>query len=90
MASSLEHSFEPLTQCPNVASVTGSTDLDMKTVFRPRLYGIYADIMINMRRKKLQIINQQSNYPGGSFGHKDILKFPITCRKKKQSQNPKR
>lgn len=46
--------------------------------------------MINMRRKKLQIINQRPNYPGGSFGHKGILKFPITFRRKKQSQNPKR
>ena len=49
----------------------------MTTVFYSWLYGRFAEIQSNLRRKKLHRMNQGSNSFGGSFNSRDILRAPI-------------
>ena len=70
--------------------VTGSTSPDMRTIPHPILYCIFAEIMRNIRRKKLQGNNQGSNFTGGIFDNRDNVRSPIQFRREKQYQNPRR
>ena len=70
--------------------VTGSTSPDMRTIPHPILYCIFAEIMRNIRRKKLQGNNQGSNFTGGIFDNRDNVRSPLQFRRGKQYQNPRR
>ena len=51
--------------------IPSSTSADMTTVFLAWPYGIFIKIQSNLRRKKLHVTNQGSNFPGGSFSNRD-------------------
>ena len=54
------------------------------TVFHTRLYGRFIEIQINLRKKKLQITNQGSNFIGGTFSNRDNVKAVIQFRRQSQ------
>ena len=62
----------------------------MTTIFHQRLYGRFLEIQSNLRRKKLHKVNQNSNFPGGSFGNRDNVKAPIQFIRERQPQHFKR
>ena len=63
-----------------------STTPDMAIVFHARLYDKFIEIKSNHRRKKLHRKNQGSNFVGGCFSDRDIVRPPIQFRRKRQSQ----
>ena len=63
-----------------------STTPDMAIVFHARLYGKFIEIKSNHRRKKRQRKNQGSNFIGGCFSNREIIRPPLKFRRKIQSQ----
>ena len=54
----------------------------MTRVFHAWPYGRFTEIKSNLRRKKLHIMNQSSNFLGNSFGNRDNVRTPIQFRRK--------
>ena len=63
----------------------------MTTVFHGWSYGRFIDIETNLRRKKLHITKQGSNFLGGSCSNRDNVKAaPIQFGRESQPQLLKR
>ena len=62
---------------PTIQVATRSTSPDMTTVFHARPYGGFTELQSNISRKKLRIINQGSNFLGGTFSNSDNAREPI-------------
>ena len=54
----------------------------MTRVFHAWPYDRFIEIKSNLRRKKLHIMNQSSNFLGNSFGNRDNVRTPIQFRRK--------
>ena len=56
----------------------------MITVFHVRPYGLFIERKSNLRRKKLQRTNQDSNFLGGSLNNRDNVRAPTQFRRERQ------
>ena len=68
-------------------AATRSTTPDMTTVFHGWLYCRFPEIESNLMRKKLQRMNQGSNFLGVSLSNRDNVIALIQFRTKSQPQN---
>ena len=62
----------------------------MAAVFHAWQYGRFIEIQSNLRRKKLHKMNQDSNFPGGSFSNRENVRASIQFRRESQPEHLKR